>query len=940
MIPLWRTVAKVHAGDRRVALFGFLMGRRTCLEFIPRSRPTSCVSSRGTTPWISHTGEGALLLRFGAEIRLDVNRNVLSYMSKLNRTQLEGVEDVLPSYASLLVKFDPLMVSSSEVEQWCLDAPSLGASDERIDNSLDAPQLVSIPVRYGGEDGPDIDAAASVAGLGSAEEVIRLHSEGEYRVYFLGFLGGFPYLGGLPAALGKVPRLETPRPKLPKGTVGIAGGQTGVYTISTPGGWYCIGRTSMKLFDPSKNPPAILRAGDLIKFVRSEKVAVDEEEFERDSNPVSDKPWIEILFPGPLTTVQDLGRHGFARHGVSRSGAADDLALRMGNALLGNKDSAAGLEVTMGGLKIRCLASCAISLTGANCNAKLQRPGEAIPTTLRMNEVILLQGEDEVQLGMPEDGMRTYVCVKGGVDVPLVLGSRSTDVRSTLGGYHGRRLERGDIVGMLSSDAVAETKLLQAIHDPLRSSGKTWELRVLPGPGDPQSNEVAAVDMRLLVDSKFNVLPRADRMAVVISQEGKAEANTAAIKVAQHAHIPYGLSEYRPPELLMGEWMNQRSLTGCQQISEGCVSGTVQLPPDGNPVILLAEHQTTGGYKVPAVVIQADLWQVGQMRPGDSIRFVETSHAGAVKALQQLRDESRETRDLPSGSVAMHSACEQPEPRRQQARPSCLPRLLTRHSKLTLAALRYCWAASGNVVIPDLIRTHASLVERSGPELQRIDLNADCGEGFDDAGLLKHVTSVNIACGAHAGTTESIAEVVRLAAACGAGIGAHVSYVDRERFGRRALDTAPQELFDQVLWQASALDGLCRGAGTRVSYIKPHGALYHTVMAGGEQGRAVFDAAQKLQLPLLLMPQSPWAGYGEGFAERAYDGDQLRSRDEAGAVIHDPDEAARQAVALAVRPNIHSICVHGDSPNAVAVAYAVRGALEKNFTLGRFCSLA
>lgn len=254
-----------------------------------------------------------------------------------------------------------------------------------------------------------------------------------------------------------------------------------------------------------------------------------------------------------------------------------------------------------------------------------------------------------------------------------------------------------------------------------------------------------------------------------------------------------------------------------------------------------------------------------------------------------------------------------------------------------MAALASVRSAARRLLSPGLYRGHGSLVERTGPGLQFIDLNADSGEGYDDAGLLKYVTSVNIACGAHAGTTESIAEVVRLAAAAGAGIGAHVSYVDREGFGRRAMDTAPQELYDQVLWQTGALDGLCRGAGTQVRYIKPHGALYHSVMAGGEQGQAVFEAAQRLGLPLLLMPRSPWANYGEGFAERAYDGDRLRARGKPGAVIHDPQEAAQQAVMLAGRPSIHSICVHGDSPNAVAVAKAVRGALEKAYSLRAFC---
>jgi UPF0271 protein len=368
----------------------------------------------------------------------------------------------------------------------------------------------------------------------------------------------------------------------------------------------------------------------------------------------------------------------------------------------------------------------------------------------------------------------------------------------------------------------------------------------------------------------------------------------------------------------------------------------VQLPPDGNPVILLAEHQTTGGYKVPAVVIQADLWQVGQMRPGDTISFVPTSPEEAVKALRQLRTDVEnnsiidETRNEVT-NAARHGRMQEPNRIVHNDRScSSFSRKLEKYSTVTLALLAGFQQSWRQPYAPSW-SNYSSLVERSGSALKYIDLNADCGEGFDDVGLLQYVTSANIACGAHAGTTESIAETVRLAAACGTGIGAHVSYVDREGFGRRALDTPPKELFDQVLWQASALDGLCRGAGTRVKYIKPHGALYHTVMSGGKQAEAIVEAAQKLELPLLLMPWSPWATYGEGFAERAYDGEKLRSRDQEGAVIHDPEEAAKQAVQLAALPNIHSICVHGDSPNAVTVAKEVRSQLEKKYALRPFC---
>jgi UPF0271 protein len=210
---------------------------------------------------------------------------------------------------------------------------------------------------------------------------------------------------------------------------------------------------------------------------------------------------------------------------------------------------------------------------------------------------------------------------------------------------------------------------------------------------------------------------------------------------------------------------------------------------------------------------------------------------------------------------------------------------------------------------------------------RHVDLNADCGEGFDDDGLLRVVTSANVACGAHAGTPATLARVVATAAQRGVAVGAQVSYDDREGFGRRVTEVEGETLRAQVLWQVGGLDGLCRSVGAQVRYVKPHGALYHRVLSRGPQGDAVAAAATSLGLPLLLMPGSAYPAVAEGFADRAYDGDRLRPRTELGAVLDDPDEAARQAVALA-RHGTRSVCVHGDSPGAVETLRAVRAALE------------
>ena len=265
-------------------------------------RNLSSGPSGAQVPWISYAGEGGLLLRFGTDIDMEVNKKVLAYLKMLDKTPpLSGVKEVLPAYASLLVHFDPLKVSSSEVEQWCRDA---AASIQGATGAVDAPRVVSIPVCYGGEYGPDVDAAAQLAGLPSGKELVQMHSEAEYSVYFLGFMGGFPYMGGLPPALASVPRLPTPRQKVPQGAVGIAAGQAGVYTVSAPGGWHLLGQTPMTLFDPSQDPPAMLRAGDVVKFVPSLEDTIPEATAPPPATVEPASPWMEIVNPGPMTTVQ------------------------------------------------------------------------------------------------------------------------------------------------------------------------------------------------------------------------------------------------------------------------------------------------------------------------------------------------------------------------------------------------------------------------------------------------------------------------------------------------------------------------------------------------------------------------------------------------------------------------------------------------------------
>jgi 5-oxoprolinase (ATP-hydrolysing) subunit A len=227
-----------------------------------------------------------------------------------------------------------------------------------------------------------------------------------------------------------------------------------------------------------------------------------------------------------------------------------------------------------------------------------------------------------------------------------------------------------------------------------------------------------------------------------------------------------------------------------------------------------------------------------------------------------------------------------------------------------------------------------------------IDLNADLGESYgnwrmgDDAAMLDVVTSANIACGFHAGDPLTIRNTVRAAVARNVVIGAHISYHDIVGFGRRTIDIEPEALAADVLYQLSALDGICRSEGSAIRYVKAHGALYHRMNIDPVQADAVVAAVRSFDsmLPMLGAPISersqpgvaPATVYGECFADRVYndDGVTLRSRSLPNAVLHDSAEVAAQALALARSGKFHSVCLHGDTPGAVLHARSVRQTLE------------
>lgn len=212
-------------------------------------------------PRIQPLGDSAVLIEFGDQIDLAVNERVHRLARLLMDHKLKGVTEWLPTYAALTIHYDPLTLAYEAVVQWLQES-----LDYVVEIRSQSPRVIEVPTDYGGEAGPDLVVVAQLHGL-TPDEVIRIHSEREYRVFMLGFTPGFPYLGELDERIA-TPRLDTPRQRVAAGSIGIAARQTGIYPIESPGGWRIIGHTGLKLFDPNREPPFLIDAGDVVKFVR------------------------------------------------------------------------------------------------------------------------------------------------------------------------------------------------------------------------------------------------------------------------------------------------------------------------------------------------------------------------------------------------------------------------------------------------------------------------------------------------------------------------------------------------------------------------------------------------------------------------------------------------------------------------------------------------
>jgi KipI family sensor histidine kinase inhibitor len=533
---------------------------------------------------VEFVGPSGRRLEFGELIAPELNARVRALDLRLAADPIPGLIESIPSYRSLLVSFDPRVVSRGLLCERLLEL----AAREAGADATPAPTR-QVPTVY---DGEDLEDVARTCGLGP-EDVVRLHSGTEYTVQMLGFSPGFAYLGQLPEAIA-VPRRATPRTRVPAGSVAIAGRQTGIYPRPTPGGWSLIGRSAVTLFDPALDPPTFLAPGDRVRFVPASTLA-EERQVSAAAPSLADAV-LEVLDAGVLTTVQDLGRPGFQRLGVPVAGALDGAALRAANALAGNAPGAAALECTLVGPRLRLMRTALLALAGADLRAVLERSDLGrweVPSgtsfLARAGSVLSFEGR--------RSGGRAYLAVAGGLDVPLVLGSRATDLKSALGGYCGRALRPGDILATL--ERPARRAVLAWPREQAQETGAA-EVRVLLGPQDDFFTPEA---IQTFLSSEYALSTSSDRAGCRL--EGPLVAHRGRGEI----------------------------------VSDGNVLGSIQVPPDGHPIVLLADRGSTGGYPRIATVIAADADRLGQRLPGDRLRFRAVGLEAAIQALAERRAE-------------------------------------------------------------------------------------------------------------------------------------------------------------------------------------------------------------------------------------------------------------------------------------------------------------
>ncbi|CCW30930.1 urea amidolyase family protein [Xenorhabdus nematophila] len=495
----------------------------------------------------------------------------LALLDSLNMAPIPGIEEIIPAARTLMIRFRPIKISAQQLaEEIC--------HRDLQERSYAAGKKIEIPVHYNGE---DLAIVAEILGM-TIQEVIRQHTENEYTVAFTGFAPGFAYMVS-DTSSWDIPRKKIPRTYIPAGAVALAGEFSSVYPQASPGGWQIIGITTERMWDLSRLSPALLQPGYRVNFRNAGRLRTTVGLPEVPSRNTASCPGtschLEILSVGLQTLFQDLGRIGQSGLGISESGALDKSALRGANRIVGNVSDQACLEIAQGGFKAIAHGQIVIAITGAPCPIEIKTPeGE----TLYVNtyQPIDLNDGDEISLGTPAAGMRSYLAVRGGFAVPAILSSHSFDTLSNIG---PSPLNVRDKLAVREISHCAAVSFSETPAFAMPNKEDVVILDIILGPRTDWFTQEA---LNLLSQQIWQVTPQSNRIGLRLN--GK-----------------HSLSRTKQQELP----------------SEGTCTGAIQIPASGQPVLFLADHPLTGGYPVIASVADYHLDLAGQVPINARIRF-------------------------------------------------------------------------------------------------------------------------------------------------------------------------------------------------------------------------------------------------------------------------------------------------------------------------------
>ena len=511
-------------------------------------------------------------------IELNSLEETLALYRQLQQLGHPDIREMIPAAQTILVYFDRWKIQAKVLMDWIAQQPV-------HDQTLDVGRERVVDVCY---DGEDLAPLADQLGW-SVTELIQRHTQSHWQVAFIGFAPGFAYLVSPEQQFQNIPRLSSPRKKVPVGSVALANDYTGIYPKDSPGGWQLIGRTTSRMWDELRDPPALLLPSDRVVFrdvtrqptqvFLNESIAPKTVQTHQVS---AENAVLKVLKVGLQTLIQDQGRDQVAKLGVGQAGAMDQTALASANALVGNTKTAAALEILNGGFSAEVLQPTVIAVTGGVGSLWVTYPDQS-RVDVGCYRAIALDAGDRIEIAAPETGLRQYLALRGGIAAPLILGSRSYDSLAALGSPPVQ-------VGELLAQADGENTAVQV--EPLSIPtlprvGDTVQLDIVLG---PRTDWFSSESVDLLLKQTWQV--SADSNRVGLRLQGQQ-----ALQRSQMQELP----------------------------SEGTCTGALQVPPNGQPVLFMNDHPLTGGYPVIAAVAPHHLSLVAQIPAGCQIQFRQIS---------------------------------------------------------------------------------------------------------------------------------------------------------------------------------------------------------------------------------------------------------------------------------------------------------------------------